>query len=282
VRRSKLVQYTEIHLVLIAFTNHALDRMLLSVLDANITSRMVRLGSRSSDERIAQYNLTKLEKELGEVSSLDVSRRREYRRMKELEEEMAKLIESISLPQVHWRESHSYLDVHFRHAVDAITMPAPWIAKLIADSKKDEEQGGLWIEAKKKKGFKNAIPTTPFGFWIQGRDIDFLEAKAEDPKSDPRLAFFASLKMSIPLPPKERNRQLHVLENDPSLWSMSKSERRRLVDAWETDIRQLAYDLKLEEFKSLEEEYKSVCRNVANVHDQASRSTAVEMQRLHL
>jgi len=260
--------------------------MLLSVLDAKITSKMVRLGSRSSDERIAQFNLRKLEMELGEVSSLDVSHRREYRRMKQIEEEMVELIESISLPQVHWKEIHSYLDIHFQHALDAITTPELWIVTLIADSRKDEEQEGSWIEAKKKKGSRNAnvsIPTTPFGFWIQGRDIDFLNAKAVDPESDPRIAFFASLNMSIPLAPNnKRNRQLHVLQNDPLLWSMSQSERRRLVKEWETDIRQLAYDSKLNEFESLQEEYKSVCRNVANVHDQASRSTAVEMQHLHL
>jgi len=38
---------------MIAFTNHALDHMLCSVLDADITKKIVRLGHRTSDERIA-------------------------------------------------------------------------------------------------------------------------------------------------------------------------------------------------------------------------------------
>ncbi|KAJ7346800.1 hypothetical protein DFH08DRAFT_869366 [Mycena albidolilacea] len=38
-------------ILMIAFTNHALDHMLTSVLDAGITNKVVRLGSRSADEK---------------------------------------------------------------------------------------------------------------------------------------------------------------------------------------------------------------------------------------
>src|SRR5258705_53275 len=46
---------------MIAFTNHALDHMLCSVLDADITKKIVRLGRRATDERIAQYSIEALE-----------------------------------------------------------------------------------------------------------------------------------------------------------------------------------------------------------------------------
>ncbi len=67
--------------VLIAYTNHALDHMLLSVLDDHITDRLVRLGSRTTDDRIAEFNLIKLEQMAG-ATDLDRSIRREYAVMK--------------------------------------------------------------------------------------------------------------------------------------------------------------------------------------------------------
>jgi hypothetical protein len=47
---------------MIAFTNHALDHLLESVLDAGITQKIVRLGSRSQSERLQGFTLDKLEK----------------------------------------------------------------------------------------------------------------------------------------------------------------------------------------------------------------------------
>jgi hypothetical protein len=48
-------------ILLIAFTNHALDHILSSILDADITKRIVRLGRRANDERVAEYSMDKLE-----------------------------------------------------------------------------------------------------------------------------------------------------------------------------------------------------------------------------
>jgi hypothetical protein len=47
---------------MIAFTNHALDHLLESVLDAGITQKIVRIGSRSQSERLQGFTLDKLEK----------------------------------------------------------------------------------------------------------------------------------------------------------------------------------------------------------------------------
>jgi len=47
---------------MIAFTNHALDHLLESVLDTGITQKIVRLGSRSQSERLQGFTLDKLEK----------------------------------------------------------------------------------------------------------------------------------------------------------------------------------------------------------------------------
>jgi hypothetical protein len=47
---------------MVAFTNHALDHLLESVLDKGITQKIVRLGSRSQSERLQGFTLDKLEK----------------------------------------------------------------------------------------------------------------------------------------------------------------------------------------------------------------------------
>lgn len=51
---------------MVAFTNHALDHLLESVLDANITQKVVRLGSRSQSEKLQALTLDKLEKFQGD------------------------------------------------------------------------------------------------------------------------------------------------------------------------------------------------------------------------
>ena len=85
-------------IVLIAFTNHALDHMLNSILDAKITKKFVRLGSRSTDERIAEYSLKNLERTFTDAS---MSRQigREFAIRKKLEEKMRHVMEDIQIPE---------------------------------------------------------------------------------------------------------------------------------------------------------------------------------------
>ncbi len=48
---------------MIAFMNHTLDHMLLSLLDTGIMKNIVRLGIGTSDERIDKYTLEQLERD---------------------------------------------------------------------------------------------------------------------------------------------------------------------------------------------------------------------------
>lgn len=48
-------------IVLLAFTNHALDHILRAIHDNNVTHDMIRLGSRSKDEVVSQYSMESLE-----------------------------------------------------------------------------------------------------------------------------------------------------------------------------------------------------------------------------
>lgn len=69
-------------LLLICFTNHALDDVLESLLDVGVTG-IVRLGGRSRSERLSKYNL----RELGRSGKAPFSRE-QTRRFAQLKEEI--------------------------------------------------------------------------------------------------------------------------------------------------------------------------------------------------
>lgn len=51
--------------LLLAFTNHALDHILRAIHDAGVTTNIVRLGSRSKDEVVSEYNLDNISRVKG-------------------------------------------------------------------------------------------------------------------------------------------------------------------------------------------------------------------------
>ena len=79
--------------LMIAFTNHALDHMLRSVLDARITQKIVRLGSRSADERIAEFSIEHVESVAGRSRLLSAFST--YRRaLRDVEDEIKKFMDN--------------------------------------------------------------------------------------------------------------------------------------------------------------------------------------------
>ena len=108
--------------VLIAFTNHALDHMINSVLDAGITDNIVRLGSQSKDERVAQFNLAKLEALAGRNGPT-----RAYGRanavVKELEEGMRRVMEAIQLPRLSSEKVMEFLNIVYPEMCDSFESP---------------------------------------------------------------------------------------------------------------------------------------------------------------
>ncbi|RDX40863.1 hypothetical protein OH76DRAFT_1412593 [Lentinus brumalis] len=282
-------------IVLIAFTNHALDNMLTSVLDADITKKVVRLGTRSSDERISQYTLDKLEK-LAAASTLDRSMKRQYAIMKGLEERMLKTMTSIRLPVLDWDKIEEYLDIHFVEHAEVIRMPPFWIAQLAELKRLEEEQEGEFQKVDhKKKGKTNAVDAsvshTLYGFWREGFDLQYIQQ--QPPAPTPRskkgkqredaapdvsqsfltnpLAFFASLGFSFLPPVPGTNRPLNYLLGDSRVWAMSMPERSRLAEEWERKIRTLAYDSRLDEYRRLKEEYEEACKDHDDMRDEIRR-----------
>ncbi|KAF5352576.1 hypothetical protein D9756_006113 [Leucocoprinus leucothites] len=286
-------------IVLIAFTNHALDHMVTSVLDAGITENIVRLGTRSSDERISQYTLDKLER-LASAPTLDRSIKRQYGVMKRLEESMTELMTSIRLPLLSWEKIEEYLDIHHPEHADMFRMPPFWIAELTSLKWQEEEELGEFQEVKhgkksKKPIIEESVSRTIYGFWRQGFDIQFIqqqppappgrqkgkqraeshtEAPAEIPQSlltNP-VAFFTSLGFEGQVPPvPSGDRQITELLGSVHIWSMSTRERLRLANEWEQKIRNMAYANNLDQYARVKDEYKEACKEYDDMRDEIRR-----------
>ncbi|KAI9451304.1 hypothetical protein BJY52DRAFT_119999 [Lactarius psammicola] len=268
-------------IVLIAFTNHALDHMLTSVLDAKITTNVVRLGSRTTDERIEQYSLYKLE-QLSGRGDLDRPIRREYAAMKGVEEQMTRIMNRIQLPGLTWEDAERFLDFHYPQHADSFRGPPFWIGEVMRRTLEDEVENGEWKRVQKgKKAPQDAEISGVYGFWKSGRDIEFIQPRPSSSKksagkkrteSDPRVAFFNELGFEGQIPPvPSRNRSLEQLTGVYNVWSMSISERERLAESWEDDMRKIAYDSHLAEFDQLREQYKDACKVYEDIQDEARR-----------
>ncbi|KAH9478522.1 NFX1-type zinc finger-containing protein 1 [Psilocybe cubensis] len=283
-------------IVLIAYTNHALDHLLREVLDVGITKRLVRLGSRSSDEVVAEYTLDKLEK-LAERSSLQRSIGKQYAVMKRLEEDMSRVMESIQLPKVSAQQVEDHLDIHFPQALNVLLSPPFWISQLAETLWADEDTNGEWstVRGKGKQQAGDVVSHTFYDFWKTGADIAFLApvSMAHSPmptpgkkknraaksqgttvlQEDPKVTrFFETLEFGNNRPQiPDQNRPLTRLRNSEDLWKMSLQERTRLALAWEEDIRVLAYNINLDRYNSLREDYKEACKEYNDIRDETRR-----------
>ncbi len=273
-----LSAYTDNLSVLIAYTNLALDHLLTSILDAKITTNIVRLGSRATDERISQYSLNKLEQLAGR-GELDRPRRRQYAILKEVEEHMTRIMNKIQLPQLTSEDAETHLDFHYPQHADSLREPPFWISELFRKATKDEIENGEWIEvSRSKKSTQDTEIKGIYGFWKNGRDIEFIQPPPTSSKikgektTDPRQAFFEELGFlgMIPHIPSGQ-RPLERLVTSGSVWSMSLSERRCLAESWEDEMRRMAYESNLVEFDSLKQQYKDACRIYEDVQDEVSR-----------
>ncbi|PCH39561.1 nucleoside triphosphate hydrolase protein [Wolfiporia cocos MD-104 SS10] len=282
----------EILRVLFASGIKPIDHMLTSVLDAGITRKLVRLGSRSSDERISEYTLDKLEKIAGGSPLLDRPIKRQYAIMKKLEEEMSRVMELIQIPALSWDAVEQFLDIHFPDHVEGIRTPPFWITTLSERIWAEEAQNGEWKTAGKKKDVGDEeISRTFYGFWKTGQDIAFIDI-AKTPASVKRkgkkkrqsqpaklevsepevLAFFESLGYgaNIPSVPTTTRSLPELLEAD-SIWRMSIDERTRLAAEWEQRIRQMAYTSNLQHYEELRQQYKSACKEYSDIRDETRR-----------
>ncbi|TDL21593.1 hypothetical protein BD410DRAFT_297523 [Rickenella mellea] len=159
-------------ILMIAFTNHALDHMLCSVLDAKITTKLARLGSRSSDERISKYSIEELEK-VANHSRLDGSLRQDYKKLKETEEELKTLMNRFFDQSVSTEQRDEYLRIHYPDHSDGLLLPPKWIDVLYHVQDFGSENDMAWTEVS-RNGQPISVERSLYGFWKSGGDLNFL------------------------------------------------------------------------------------------------------------
>ena len=130
---------------MIAFTNHALDHMLCSVLDAGITTDMIRLGSRTSDERISQYSIEMREMVAGQ-SRLDHASGAKFRELKDVGTEITKLIDRMNKIDLESDSSEivKYLELFYPEHYLFMTKPRQWVEATKNLSQNESKYGEKW------------------------------------------------------------------------------------------------------------------------------------------
>jgi hypothetical protein len=208
-------------ILMIAFTNHALDHMLTSVLDAGITSRIVRLGSRSADERISQFSMENLELVAGQ-SRLDRTVGQHHRSLKDIQLQITRLMSQILKTSVESEKIVQHIEIQYPEHFEHILQPPDWVSLLMAHSKSDDHE--QWQQVGKRGCKVDAEDDSIYTYWRTGRDLEFL-SKQEEPK--PQLA-----QAQTPLAQKDVSNQnkFQALVVDPNSGSDTDSSDSELDD----------------------------------------------------
>ncbi|KAG8909612.1 hypothetical protein FRC01_006834, partial [Tulasnella sp. 417] len=275
-------------ILLIAFTNHALDNIIVRVLEKNITDKIVRLGSRSADETVAELSLDKILMNVNKTRK-DRAQGRAYGAMKRAEEGMKEFMDEI----VGEKSRPVQFDLHLmtRHPLhhEELNHPPFWIREVFDDSRDlDLERPG-----------RQTQPKSLIDFWRQGGDLDFITyaAPGATPRgssapaagrggrrgrnrggaqannsandagtaptmdratwTDAREKYFEEICGSRAIPPlPTTNRNINQLLQDPQMWSMSKAERDRLNTHLNQGMLEGSQQEQLEEFERLKERHR--------------------------
>jgi hypothetical protein len=162
---------------MIAFTKHALDHMLSSVLDAGITEKIIRLGSRSADERISQFSIETLEM-VNEESRLNRTFAGKHRELKNIQEAIRELMENVLKHDLDSNEVMEYLSTFHPEHHAYLSRPLRWI-RIIKMLFVDNDDGkGEW-QQQGRRGKTFAKDMSFYAFWRDGSDLAFIGALSD-------------------------------------------------------------------------------------------------------
>ncbi|RXK38429.1 hypothetical protein M231_04338 [Tremella mesenterica] len=150
--------------VLLAFTNHALDHILRAAHDSGVTKDMLRLGSRSKDEVVSQYSLETLE-HTQRKTSLHTEKSKFTGQMKDLEAQMKRVSENITRSDATEEQIRHYLQQDHPALFASINNPPAYVRALYINS---ADLDG-WSTAGRKRTSQSL-----WAFWQAGLDLDHL------------------------------------------------------------------------------------------------------------
>lgn len=246
-------------ILLIAFTNHALDHLINRVLDAGITKKIVRLGSRSKDERVSKFGLEELER-----VQADTRNRRSnsaYWEVKEVSKELDLLMHKIKGDRVDERKREIFMELYYGDHLEAILYPPMWVSEAY---RWDIEEGFTTV-GKKADQYRSL-----YDYWEEGSDIAFLQGiirarsdpKFQEPEFSPNLpaedpyeAQQKYFEQFTPLEVPNGDRPLDELLNTPKPWEMSIAERKKLSKAFNDKSRSHFLNVYKQDFTLLQRRF---------------------------
>ena len=163
-------------ILLIAFTNHALDHMLSSILDADITKRIVRLGRRTNNERVAQYSMETLEMVAQQHSRLDRTFSSQRRELKEIQNEIQMLMQKVLRLDIDndTDEIMKYLSTNYPEHFEYLSNPPEWVSNVKSYMLDDEGSAGEWQTAG-RGGKAHVLDQSTYTFWRICSDLAFID-----------------------------------------------------------------------------------------------------------
>ncbi|CAE6473604.1 unnamed protein product [Rhizoctonia solani] len=289
-------------ILLVAFTNHALDHMLKGVLDAKITNNIIRLGSKhAADERIMEFSLENAEKMQSQAETKDRMIGAAYREMKTCQNNMKELMKKLALRDVSQDHFEKHLLVDYPlHYEELFTSPPDWIYSLALQVAEDEAG---WTTVGGSQDF------SMLRFWLTARDLEFLrpppspsKGKGKKKKSKaPNRNFYDVLSENVG--PAEQNgdseeddivlkhrefvtqylyqhgieeipsipetkRPVEELINDSRVWEMSVSEREALYNTWYMIASDSIRESQVEDFERLQRNHADALKKYQEIQDQ--------------
>ncbi|KAG8900113.1 hypothetical protein FRC01_010264, partial [Tulasnella sp. 417] len=274
-------------ILLIALTNHALDHIIVKVLEKNITQQIVRLGSRSADATVAELSLDNIVKSISRTHK-DRAQGKAFAAMKRTEEAMEAFMDEVVGEKSRPAQFETYLSSHYPLHDEELHHPPFWIQELFDESQyQDDERPDRPTQSK-----------SLVDFWREGSDLTFItyttpEAAPEgspaqavgrsrrrgrnrgaaglvtstnDANATPildrttwrtdRETFFEETCGSRAIPPSPTtNRSINQLLQDPMIWNMSKAERDRLNAYLNQAMLEAAWQEQPAEFERLKQRH---------------------------
>ena len=150
-----------------------------------MTQKMVRLGSRSADERVSKFSIENLEMVQGK-SRLDRTFGHHHRELKDVEVEIKKLMSDFIKAEVQSSSITQYLELQYPEHHEHIINPPAWIST-IKPLNFDVDDGD-WKQVG-KGGHQIDVDKSMYAFWRAGEDMAFIralrqQAAASSPVSD--------------------------------------------------------------------------------------------------
>jgi hypothetical protein len=158
--------------------------MLSSVLDSKMTQKIVRLGSRSADERISQFSIENMEMVQGK-SRLDRTFGHHHRALKDVEEEVKKLMDDFLKVNIESSRIDQFLELRYPEYYEHLINPPAWISTI--KSINSDESSEEWKQVG-RHGRAEDLDNSMYAHWRSGQDLNFIEALGDQiPTSTPDI-----------------------------------------------------------------------------------------------